>query len=352
LVRKTLLACRGVKRTWGIRGTNRSESGYALLLVMFFLALLIVSLAEVTPTLLSRIQREKEAEMVWRGEQYIRGVRMYYTKMRRFPTALDDLTTPKTGTRFMRQAYKDPMNKIDGSWRLIYVGPNGQLIGSLNKFTVGSSGTNASLGVGPSSAGFPSLPTAGGGQGLVDNQGLIGGNPSGANSLTTSAFGTNQFGAGNQAPAAGTALGNAGFDSNTNGITNNAPTNDGEQPASSASSNIIGGNIIGVGSKVNQKSFRIYDKAQNYNLFEFVWDPASGMAVGSASAGIGQPVQNTNSPGVNPAVQADSPFGSPAQNPTSIPGQGKTWQNPSSGLPDPNQPPATTNPSASPFGNP
>src|SRR5260370_3216410 len=31
----------------------------------------------------------------------------------------------------MRQAYKDPMNKEDGSWRLIYVGAAGQLIGSL-----------------------------------------------------------------------------------------------------------------------------------------------------------------------------------------------------------------------------
>ena len=31
----------------------------------------------------------------------------------------------------MRQAYKDPMNGEDGSWRLIYVGPAGQLIGSL-----------------------------------------------------------------------------------------------------------------------------------------------------------------------------------------------------------------------------
>ena len=50
----------------------------------------------------------------------------------RFPTSLDDLTKPKMGSlRYLRQAYKDPMNKEDGSWRLIYVGPAGQLIGSL-----------------------------------------------------------------------------------------------------------------------------------------------------------------------------------------------------------------------------
>jgi len=52
--------------------------------------------------------------------------------MGRFPTSLDDLTKPKLGSlRFMRQAYKDPMNKENGEWRLIYVGAAGQLIGSL-----------------------------------------------------------------------------------------------------------------------------------------------------------------------------------------------------------------------------
>src|SRR5258708_24614713 len=45
---------------------------------------------------------------------------------------MDDLRKPKVGTlRFMRKAYKDPMNKDDGTGRLIYVGPAGQLIGSL-----------------------------------------------------------------------------------------------------------------------------------------------------------------------------------------------------------------------------
>src|SRR5271155_5160894 len=108
-----------------------AQAGYALLLIMFFLALLVISMAAAAPTVLSSIQREREAEMVWRGKQYTRGIRLYYMKLNRFPTSLDDLTKPKTGIRFMRQAYKDPMNQVDGSWRLIYVGPNGQLIGSL-----------------------------------------------------------------------------------------------------------------------------------------------------------------------------------------------------------------------------
>ncbi|MGB9447675.1 MAG: hypothetical protein WBR26_21940, partial [Candidatus Acidiferrum sp.] len=122
------------------------EAGYALILVMFFLALLVLAMSAAAPTILSSIQRERETEMVWRGKQYVRGVRMYYMKMHRFPTSLEDLTKPKTGIRFMRQAYKDPMNLVDGSWRLIYVGPNGQVIGSLNNTGITMIGVGSGIG--------------------------------------------------------------------------------------------------------------------------------------------------------------------------------------------------------------
>jgi len=39
-------------------------------------------------------------------------------------------------------------------------------------------------------------------------------------------------------------------------------------------STIIGGNIIGVGSKINKHSIMVYEKAKNYRLFEFIWDPS------------------------------------------------------------------------------
>src|SRR5580704_3105401 len=116
-----------------ITRARRNQGGYALLLVVFFTALLVVGTMSVGLRVLTEGKREKEKEMIWRGQQYTRGIKLYYRKLGRFPNSLDDLTKPKIGNiRFMRQAYKDPMNKEDGSWRLIYVGPAGQLIGSLN----------------------------------------------------------------------------------------------------------------------------------------------------------------------------------------------------------------------------
>src|SRR5205807_9401559 len=111
---------------------KRGQQGYALLLVIFMATLLLILATKAAPDIKTEGQREKEKEMIWRGRQYARAIKLYYRKMGRFPTSLDDLTKPKIGSlRFLRQAYKDPMNTQDGSWRLIYVGPGGQLIGSL-----------------------------------------------------------------------------------------------------------------------------------------------------------------------------------------------------------------------------
>ena len=112
--------------------SRNKQGGYALLLVVFLLALLVVGTMSISLRVLTQGQREKEQEMIWRGKQYTRGIKLYYRKLGRFPNSMDDLVKPKVGNlRFMRQAYKDPMNKEDGSWRLIYVGPAGNLIGSL-----------------------------------------------------------------------------------------------------------------------------------------------------------------------------------------------------------------------------
>lgn len=273
------------------RRLRKNEQGYALVLIMFFLALLVLSTVVAAPTVLSNIQREKEAELVWRGKQYTRGIRLYYMKMHRFPTSLEDLTKAKNNIRFMRQAYKDPMNGEDGSWRLIYVGPNGQLIGSLNGQFLGMYGTpNNQAGL----AGMAQQNSASGGSNSsfstsFSNTGF------GNSGFSNSAFGQNPASAnpanGNQTP--GTPAGDASADPNASDSSNQPHSLTGSMDAS----NTIGGNIIGVGSKVNKKSFLWYNKAKDYRHFEFIWDPSKDVGYGQASRGIGTPVQNLNGPG-------------------------------------------------------
>ena len=278
-----------------VNPATKSQSGFALLMVLFLTTLVLLGAMAAAPYIRTESQREKEQEMIWRGKQYVRGVKLYYRKMGRFPTSVDDLTKPKLGSlRFMRQAYKDPMNKADGTWRFIYVGPAGQLIGSLKPQQTFQ------------------MPGVGAGQP---------GTPAGANPQQTTSFGASGFG---QSPSAQT-----GPQQGQQGAANQAGTANagqpGTQPAAGnaagtddvvnanpsgllSDSPVLGGQIIGVGSKINKRSVIIYDKAKNYRLFEFVLNPSKDMA-NALNQQIGAPKQNPQ----GNAPQGQTGFGSGQQ---------------------------------------
>jgi hypothetical protein len=335
-----------------MRRKLRGQEGYALTLVVFMLALIVLASVAAAPDVLTNGRREKEEEMIWRGKQYVRGIRLYvrYYQMHggttRFPTSMEDLTKNKVGIRFMRQAYKDPVNRVDGSWRMIYVGPNGQLIGSLKSRPLGSDGQSSSSS--GSGGGFGSL--FGGAQSAGGNN-----TPNGS-SFGSSSFGSSSFG--------GSSSGNSSFGNSSfnNGRNSNAANPQGQNtgqgtqsglssdtmstPQSIANSDgtvdLVGGNIIGVGSKVNKASIIWYDKAKNYRQFEFIWDPSKEAVNGGAATGVlSVPPANTqngsnsifSSPTGNSGF-GQQPTGSPTGNPN--PGSGN---NPPPGQMPPGQTP-------------
>jgi type II secretory pathway pseudopilin PulG len=251
------------------------ESGFAMLLLVCLTALVLIAAATIVPDAMLNVRREREKEMIWRGQQYARGVKLYYRKMGRFPTSIDDLTKPTTGSlRFMRQAYKDPMNKADGSWRLIYVGPAGQLIGSLKPHPLIDLAASGRAPAGTASSNGSSQGAAAGKDGQSKGK----------------ASGDNSGGDGDQAESADQPTSNDDMSSSPSGLFSDDST-------------IIGGNIIGVGSKVNQKSVMAYDKAKNYRQFEFIWDPSKD------TIGIGgMPGSQMGNP-TNGSSFGNNPFG-------------------------------------------
>ena len=322
-----------------------SQGGYAILLVLFFVTLMLLASISIAPNILTEGRREKEKEMIWRGNQYVRGVKMFYRKTGKFPASMDDLIKPKLGSlRFMRQAYKDPMNAKDGDWRLIYVGPTGQLIGSLKpQQTIQMAGIGGGIGAVPGTpaALLGAQSAAGGqsqgfgqsfGQGLGQAAGQVFGN-TGANNSTSGLNAQGQPNAAGQANAGAPANGSAnstgnppaaGTDStSTDASGNPTPASEAANEALLASDppTVIGGNIIGVGSKINHSSILVYDKAKNYKQFEFIWNPAKDAIVVGGAAGpqigtpAGQPTQSSPfgtspaSPGSN-ANNPNAPFGS------------------------------------------
>ena len=294
---------------------NGGEQGYALLLVMFLAAMLAVSTMAIVPNILTEGRRQREDEMIWRGKQYIRGIKLYNRKLGHYPTALDDLTKPKTGSiRFMRAPYKDPMNKTDGSWRLIYVGPAGQLIGSLKPPDPLLAAVPGAGGLGASAAAVANGSTGGG---LPGSSGFSNSSSFGSSSFGSSSFGSSSFGSSSSFGGSNSGAPSNGLDANGQPVDpNNDPLLNPTGAALQNPPDIVGGNIIGVGSKINQHSIKVYEKAKNYLVFEFVYNPAKDAAGAiqqlnaPGTGGIGTPA------GTQPGGTQQSPFGqAPASTP-------------------------------------
>ena len=112
---------------------GQGEDGYVVLLAIFLVATMLLLAAAATPNVLTQGRRLREQEAIWRGNQYVRAIRLYYQKSGKYPSSLEDLTKPNAaGVHFLRKAYREPINSSDGSWRLIYVTPTGQLVGSVH----------------------------------------------------------------------------------------------------------------------------------------------------------------------------------------------------------------------------
>jgi hypothetical protein len=198
------------------------------------------------------------------------------------------------------------MNKEDGTWRLIFVGPAGQLIGSTKpqpalQLQGGIGGPGAGgLGVGAPAGG------SAGGSAFGSSFG------SGPGSSSGSGFGSAQNGAVNSQGTLG----------NTAGAPQGAATADngsGQNPTPVDTSNFVGGNIIGVGSKATKASIIIYEKADNYHQFEFVWDPTKeALVTGGSGTPIGAPGAPGQNPGQNPG-QTPGVFGNQPTQPSSSP---------------------------------
>jgi hypothetical protein len=105
-----------------------AESGFALLFVFVMAAAIGITLFIEVPRIAFESQRAREQMAIDRGLQYQRAIQLFYRKFQLYPQTLDDLET-KRNIRFLRRRYTDPLTGKE--WRLLHVGPAGQLTDSL-----------------------------------------------------------------------------------------------------------------------------------------------------------------------------------------------------------------------------
>lgn len=112
----------------------RQQGGFSYVIVMFLVAALSLASVRALENTLVAEQRDKEAELLWRGLAYRTAIRDYYVNApgsaHSYPEQVSELlydgrfTNPR---RHLRKSYRDPM-AADGQWELVR-NDDGRLIG-------------------------------------------------------------------------------------------------------------------------------------------------------------------------------------------------------------------------------
>jgi type II secretory pathway pseudopilin PulG len=278
----------GIRRAAGNIGPSSRESGYVLLTLLLVVALLIVAMGAIVPSIAFQIRRDREEEMIHRGVQYSRAIRAYFKKFGRYPTKLEDLESANN-LRFLRKRYKDPINGKD--FKLLH-------FGEVKMFGSPIAGASAIAGANPAQPGpFASAN----GPGLTSPPSGLGAAPP-----TTNAADPNAQAGANQAP---------GTDSSQALGTPQAPSGDSKGSSGQPSGPTVGGGpIVGVVSTSKKEGIREFNHKKKYEEWQFIYDPSTDrggllstpnqpplQGAGGAVNQLGQPQQQN---------QNNSPFSS------------------------------------------
>lgn len=297
--------------------SHARERGYALLFVLFLVALVVIAAATAVLSVRTEGQREKEAITIWRGQQYQRAIAMFYRKYGRFPTRIDDLVkVQQGGIRFLREAYKNPMNKQDGSWRFIYVTPAGQLIGSVRYVSLQQMAfldKQRQMGMAAGAGGASSGSDDSNDSSADENSasGAIAGANGAANSnisgLSAPGMPNRAQGQNPQAPP------QPSFFSQPLQTQSGAPggLSVSEQAGAGSGSDetVIGGFIIGVAGKSERASIKIYKGGRTYKQWEFIFNPLEQIqTITGGSTGPQTPSNGPQPPTPQPMPQQQPPI--------------------------------------------
>ena len=269
---------------------GREERGYAMVALLVLMSVMAVAMTVALPAWSTLTRREKEAELVFRGEQYARAIVLFQRKYAgTFPPNIDVLVNE----RFLRKKFKDPITNDE--FRTVAVGE-----------AVEQAQTTDPL-------------ATGGRRGTEPQRGGTGGAAPARGGVTTGPAGQQTTGRGTFVLRGGTSPA-GGADGRAGGAFTAGPS----------------AGIMGVTSKSTDESIRQYKGADHYNQWLFIATQASVQAGGRGARNPGEGVRGGPPPapgrqggpggrGVQPQTSPGNPFGTQpfgrGQQPT--PGRGR-----------------------------
>ena len=241
------------------------------------LALVMIAMVAAAPQIATQIRREREEELMHRGNQYRIAIRRYFRKFGRYPAKVEDLENTNN-MRFLRRRYKDPITGQD--FKLIHYGEQKtQPHGFFGQPLANVSANQPAAITSPLMSGNQNNP-----------QTPLGGNPP-----TTD-------------------------NNNPTGPSPNSPAPTGPNTGGLGQTTFGGGAIIGVESTSTKASIHVLNGKSHYNEWEFIYDPAQEVVAGAAggvgtmptSPGTpvspGSPIMTPNQPNQPPPQQPPQQF--------------------------------------------
>jgi type II secretory pathway pseudopilin PulG len=275
------------------------DRGYILVVLLVAMGVAAIWMSAALPAWRQQAMREKEIELIFRGEQYARAIALFQIKNNSYPVDIDVLVSQ----RYLRRKWKDPVT-----------GQDFQLVG----LTSGQGGQSGQIGAPNRVGGGIGSPAGGGISGGAGTTPASQPRPGANQPASPGRPGTTQMPAGGagQRPTGGVPGGVPGGSASMGG-----------QP-------LVGG-ITGVRSTSQATSIRVYNGQQQHNLWQFDASmmmarmgrnqmPGGGQNRGNDGRGRAQPVQPGAGRGGPPGGSVGAPRGGqPIPPPPPPPGGGR-----------------------------
>ena len=197
-----------------IRNPKSAEAGYTLVIFVMVIAVMAIMMAVAVEIISFQMRREREAELIFRGQQYVEAIRLYKQKYGRNPMRLQELW--EANPKVLRRNWKDPITDSE-EWGLVFLGQEGRELGG------------------------PGGPAGLGGAG----------GPTGSDERRRT---------GSDEPRSNSPLGDSPLPGDTDGSEESGPGGGGERV----------GPIVGVHSRSTDAAIKIYEGRTQYNEWKFV----------------------------------------------------------------------------------
>jgi type II secretory pathway pseudopilin PulG len=89
---------------------GQPENGFAMAVLLVAMAVMAVLITVAMPVWKQMVQREREEELVFRGQQYVRAIGLFERKYANTPPPTLDVLVQE---RFLRKKFKDPITNAD-----------------------------------------------------------------------------------------------------------------------------------------------------------------------------------------------------------------------------------------------